>query len=277
MKALGVKVAIDDFGTGYSSLDYLRKIKPDTIKIDKTFINNIKSESEIDKGVIASILFLGKRLDMKVVAEGVEEKDQLEFLKQNECDMIQGFLFSEPVPQEKYEKLIQVGYLKAVQRTKKKTGMRENRKYYRFELPFHIHGKMTIAEVNDQVVQVGSTPVLIENFSLAGIKILSNLKLPVNSNMKFKFEFKVLGEVIEVYGKLRWIEDELQDVYSYGVIFNLNRTLEDNLARLINRMTTLRIKNQAIPNTEFVYDQVTKFFSKENSYVLTFHMAFLNC
>ncbi|QCR30868.1 EAL domain-containing protein [Lysinibacillus sp. SGAir0095] len=263
LKALGVKVAIDDFGTGYSSLDYLRKIKPDTIKIDKTFINNIKSESEIDKGVIASILFLGKRLDMKVVAEGVEEKDQLEFLKQNECDMIQGFLFSEPVPQEKYEKLIQVGYLKAVQRTKKKTGMRENRKYYRFELPFHIHGKMTIAEVNDQVVQVGSTPVLIENFSLAGIKILSNLKLPVNSNMKFKFEFKVLGEVIEVYGKLRWIEDELQDVYSYGVIFNLNRTLEDNLARLINRMTTLRIKNQAIPNTEFVYDQVTKFFSKE--------------
>lgn len=262
LKALGVKVAVDDFGTGYSSLDYLRKIKPDTIKIDKTFISNIRSESEIDKGVIASILFLGKRLDMKVVAEGVEEKEQLEFLKQNECDMIQGFLFSEPVPQEKYEKIIQIGYLKAVQKAKKKDSMRENRKFYRFELPLYIHGKMTIAEVNDQVVQVGSTPVLIENLSLGGIKILSNLKLPVNSNMKFKFEFKVLGEVIEVHGHLRWIEDELQDVYSYGVIFNLNRTLEDHLARLINRMTTLRIKNQPIPNTEFVYDQVTKFFNK---------------
>ncbi|MFC7687954.1 EAL domain-containing protein [Ureibacillus sp. GCM10028918] len=262
LKALGVKVAVDDFGTGYSSLDYLRKIKPDTIKIDKTFINNIKSESEIDKGVIASILFLGKRLDMKVVAEGVEEKDQLEFLKQNECDMIQGFLFSEPVPKEKYEKIIQVGYLKAVQRTKKKSSLRENRKFYRFELPLHIHGKMTIAEVNDQVVQVGSTPILIENLSLGGIRILSNLKLPVNSNMKFKFEFKILGEVIEVYGNLRWIEDELQNIYSYGVIFILNRTLEDHLARLINRMTTLRIKNQPIPNTEFVYDQVTKFFNK---------------
>jgi len=262
LKNLGVKVAVDDFGTGYSSLDYLRKIKPDTIKIDKTFIKNIKSESEIDKGVVASILFLGKRLDMKVVAEGVEEKDQLDFLKQNECDMIQGFLFSEPVPQEKYEKIIQVGYLKAVQKSKKKGSMRENRNFYRFELPFHVHGKMTIAEVNNQVVQVGSTPILIENFSLGGIKILSNLKLPVNSNMKFKFEFKVLGEDIEVHGKLRWIEDELQDVYSYGVLFNLNRTLEDHMARLINRMTTLRITNQPIPNTEFVYDQVTVFFNK---------------
>ena len=262
LKALGVKIAVDDFGTGYSSLDYLRKIKPDTIKIDKTFINNIKSESEVDKGVIASILFLGKRLDMKVVAEGVEDKEQLDFLKHNECDMIQGFLFSEPVPQDKYEKIIQVGYLKAVQRTKKKSSLRENRKFYRFELPLYMHGKMTIAEVNDQVVQVGSTPVLIENLSLGGIKVLSNLKLPVNSNMKFKFEFKVLNEVIEVYGKLRWIEDELQDVYSYGVLFNLNRSLEDHLSKLINRMTTLRINNQPIPNTEFVYDQVTKFFNK---------------
>lgn len=262
LKALGVKVAVDDFGTGYSSLDYLRKIKPDTIKIDKTFINNIKSESEVDKGVIASILFLGKRLEMKVVAEGVEDKEQLDFLKHNECDMIQGFLFSEPVPQEKFEKIIQVGYLKAVQRTKKKSSLRENRKFYRFELPLYIHGKMTIAEVNDHVVQVGSTSVLIENLSLGGIKVLSNLKLPVNSNMKFKFEFKVLNEVIEVFGKLRWIEDELQDVYSYGVIFNLNRSLEDNLSRLINRMTTLRITNQPIPNTEFIYDQVAQFFNK---------------
>lgn len=260
LKALGIKVAVDDFGTGYSSLDYLRKIKPDTIKIDKTFINNIKSESEIDKGVIASILFLGKRLDMEVVAEGVEEKSQLDFLKHNECDRIQGFLFSEPVPKEKYEKIIQIGYLKAVQKSKNKSGLRENRKFYRFELPLHIQGEMTIAEVNDQLVQVGSTPVLIENISLGGLRILSNLKLPVNSNMKFKFEFKVLGEVIEVYGKLRWIEDELQSVYSYGVLFNLNRVLEDHLARLINRMTTLRINNQPIPNTEFVYEQVTKYF-----------------
>ncbi|MDN4494630.1 EAL domain-containing protein [Ureibacillus aquaedulcis] len=262
LKSLGVKVAVDDFGTGYSSLDYLRKIKPDTMKIDKTFISNIKSDSEIDKGVIASILFLGKRLDMKVVAEGVEEKDQLEFLKHNECDMIQGFLFSEPVAKEKYEKMMQVGYLKAVQKSKRKGSLRENRKFYRFELPVHIQGEMTIAEVNDQVVQVGSTPILIENLSLGGIRILSNLKLPVNSNMKFKFEFKVLSEVIEVCGKLRWIEEELPNVYSYGVLFNLNRTLEDHLARLINRMTTLRIKNQPIPDTEFVYDQVTKFFKK---------------
>ncbi|WP_052129933.1 EAL domain-containing protein [Ureibacillus sinduriensis] len=262
LKELGVKIAIDDFGTGYSSLDYLRKIKPDTIKIDQTFINNIKSDSEIDKGVIASILFLGKRLEMKVVAEGVEEKGQLEFLKHNECDMIQGFLFSEPVPKEKYEKMIQVGYLKAVQKSKRKSGMRENRKFYRFELPLHIQGEMTIAEVNDQVVHVGSTPILIENLSLGGIRVLSNLKLPVNSNMKFKFEFKVLGEVIELYGRLRWIEEELPDVYSYGVLFRLNRTYEDYLARLINQMTTLRIKNQPIPNTEFVYEQVSSYFQR---------------
>ncbi|RUL49588.1 EAL domain-containing protein [Lysinibacillus antri] len=264
LKNIGVKVSVDDFGTGYSSLDLLRKIKPDTIKIDKTFIQNIAAQSESDKAVIASILFLGKRLGMQIVAEGVEEVEQLEFLRQNECDIIQGFLFSQPVPQSQYEKIIQVGYLKPQYRAKRKTGLRENRKFYRFELPFHVRGRMTIAEVNNQVVNVGSTPILVANIGLGGVKVLSNLKLPVNSNMKFKFQFKILNEVIEAYGALRWIEDVHPNVYSYGVSFNLNRNLEDKLAKLINRMTTLKIKNEVIPNTEFVYEQVNQYFNSEN-------------
>ncbi|SOC23483.1 PAS domain S-box-containing protein/diguanylate cyclase (GGDEF)-like protein [Ureibacillus xyleni] len=260
LKELGVKVSVDDFGTGYSSLDYLRNIKPDTIKIDKTFTQNINAQSEIDKGVISSVLFLGKRLGMKVVAEGVEEIEQLEFLKQNECDIIQGYLFSPPVPQSKYEKMIQVGYLKPEKRYKKKIGSKENRNFYRLEFPFHVKGRMTIAEVNNQAVNVGSTPILLENMSLGGIKILSNLKLPVNSNMKFEFEFTILNETIRVFGGLRWIDNVHPEVYSYGVSFNLNRSLEDRLAKIINRITTLKIKNEAIPDTDFIYEHAVVYF-----------------
>ncbi|PKC51540.1 EAL-domain-containing protein, partial [Rhizophagus irregularis] len=112
LKNLGIKIAIDDFGTGYASFDLLRKFHPDTLKIDQLFVQNIHHENEMDRGIISSILYLAKTLEMKVVAEGVEEFHQIEFLKQQECDFIQGYLFSPPVSQSEYERLMKIGYLK---------------------------------------------------------------------------------------------------------------------------------------------------------------------
>lgn len=96
---MGIKISIDDFGTGYSSLLYLSKLPITTLKIDKEFISNICNK-EKDNAIILSIIKLGQSLDLDIVAEGVETLNQYEYLKRNSCHIIQGYLFSKPVPPE---------------------------------------------------------------------------------------------------------------------------------------------------------------------------------
>ncbi|MBM7663834.1 diguanylate cyclase (GGDEF)-like protein [Solibacillus kalamii] len=111
LKDLGIRIAVDDFGTGYASLASIRKFKPNKIKIDKIFIDNINNEDKVDNGIICATLNLAKSLEMNVVAEGVEEFEQLKFLKKNDCDVIQGYLFSKPVRKEMFEHIMKAGYL----------------------------------------------------------------------------------------------------------------------------------------------------------------------
>lgn len=99
---LGIHFAIDDFGTGFSSLSYLHRFKVDKLKIDKEFIHDVnqhRHDAEIAKAAIA----LGKSLALTVVAEGVESQEQVDFLLQHECDLLQGFLFGHPVSAEEFE------------------------------------------------------------------------------------------------------------------------------------------------------------------------------
>lgn len=102
---LGIKISIDDFGTGYSSLSYLKDFPFDIIKIDKSFVSNIREDRKTAAITIA-ILKLAHSLDLKVIAEGVETAEELDFLLEHECDEIQGYLFSPPVPAEEFEKLL---------------------------------------------------------------------------------------------------------------------------------------------------------------------------
>ncbi len=96
LQELGVRVSLDDFGTGYSSLNYLTKMPIDTLKIDKSFIDNICT-CEKDAQIAESIIQLAHGLDIKVVAEGVESEDQLAVLRGKHCDIIQGYIFSPPL------------------------------------------------------------------------------------------------------------------------------------------------------------------------------------
>ena len=104
IKKLGISIYIDDFGTGYSSLSYLKKFPIDVLKIDKSFVDDIDSENK--ESLIETILAMGKSLNLKVVAEGVETKEQYEFLKQKECDIIQGYYFAKPMNEEEFIKLL---------------------------------------------------------------------------------------------------------------------------------------------------------------------------
>lgn len=101
---MGIRIALDDFGTGYSSLSYLRKIPINTLKIDKSFIDNIVSSNK-EESIINNIIQMAHTMDLKVVAEGVETKEQLLILKDEKCDYIQGYYFSKPLPASEIEEL----------------------------------------------------------------------------------------------------------------------------------------------------------------------------
>ncbi len=106
VKKMGVRLAIDDFGTGYSSLAQIKHFPVDTLKIDRSFIRNLPKDAE-DKAIARAIISMGRTLGLTVVAEGVEKIEQLNYLRENSCDEMQGYFFSKPVDSLKFAELLQ--------------------------------------------------------------------------------------------------------------------------------------------------------------------------
>jgi diguanylate cyclase (GGDEF)-like protein/PAS domain S-box-containing protein len=104
LQTLGVRLSIDDFGTGYSSLAALKSFPVTRLKIDKSFITDLVT-NENDRAVTTAVISLGQKLNLRVIAEGVETEDQMAFLRENNCDEMQGYHFSRPVPAGEIEKL----------------------------------------------------------------------------------------------------------------------------------------------------------------------------
>ncbi len=108
LRRSGVQVALDDFGTGYSSLSYLRDFPIDALKIDQSFVSEVTSAGE-DTSIVTAVISMARSLGLRVVAEGVETREQLEFLRAHECDEGQGYFFSRPVPPEMFADLLRTG------------------------------------------------------------------------------------------------------------------------------------------------------------------------
>ena len=105
LKKLGIRISLDDFGTGHSSLSYLKRFPLDTLKVDRAFINDVCLDEE-NAAIVRAIIGLGHNLGLKLVAEGVETAGQLQFLRTEGCDLIQGFLMSRAIPAAAFAALI---------------------------------------------------------------------------------------------------------------------------------------------------------------------------
>jgi diguanylate cyclase (GGDEF)-like protein/PAS domain S-box-containing protein len=108
LKAIGVQLAVDDFGTGYSSFSYLRKFPLDALKVDRTFINEISAGTD-NAAILSALISIGKSLKHRVVAEGIETLEQLDFLRRQGCSEGQGYYFSHPVPAARFAEFLESG------------------------------------------------------------------------------------------------------------------------------------------------------------------------
>jgi len=108
LQAMGVRISIDDFGTGYSSLGFLKQFPINTLKIDRSFVKDLAKDAK-DEAIVSAIIVLAHRLGLDVVAEGVETEAELAILRRHQCDRMQGYFFSKPLPAAEIEALLRSG------------------------------------------------------------------------------------------------------------------------------------------------------------------------
>jgi EAL domain-containing protein (putative c-di-GMP-specific phosphodiesterase class I) len=108
LSTIGIRFSLDDFGTGYSSLQYLKKLPLNQLKIDQSFIRDLDTDAN-DKAIVCTIITMAEGLNINVIAEGVETEEQRQYLLDHGCTNYQGYLFSKPIPIEKFEALLKKG------------------------------------------------------------------------------------------------------------------------------------------------------------------------
>ncbi|MGV3488234.1 MAG: EAL domain-containing protein [Tuberibacillus sp.] len=259
LRELGIKIALDDFGTGYSSLKYIKNFPIDTIKIDQTFTRQITKTPHVEM-IIKSLIFMAKGLEMNVVVEGVETIEQLNFLRQQECQEIQGYIFSKPVPEEEFKVLLKKIIIKPKYKSVQ-TIVNNRRKYFRIPLVFPISAHMTLTSIRQKRVELGKTEVLIENIGPGGLRFLSNIQLPIRPDITFQISIELMGHNEIFNGHVVW-KEEVKGIFQYGFQFDMDEKDRDGLIKKLNQLALQQRDNPYLLGCKFIEEDKYSYLKK---------------
>ncbi|MFE7060706.1 EAL domain-containing protein [Sutcliffiella sp. NPDC057660] len=252
LRNLGVKVALDDFGTGYSSMTRLTELEIDVLKVDRSFVKDVETNRK-NAIILESLFVIAKDLDIEVVVEGVETEGQLLFMKQKNCDIIQGYIFSKPVPISPFTDMLEKRKL-LPQKTKAKLPSIERREYFRIDFPNALMGELTVKEIRGKEVQLGQVGIVLENIGPGGMRIISHMQFPVRPDLIVSIRTSILGETRDYIGKIVWKEEGPETYFYYGVEFMVDENERTELTGFLNRVTLQLKDSHTLPQTSIIQE-----------------------
>jgi PAS domain S-box/diguanylate cyclase (GGDEF) domain len=218
----GIQVALDDFGTGFSSLSYLNSFNIDILKIDRSFIKNVMVD-DASTIITRSVIDLAQELKIKLVAEGIENWDQLSYLKDLNCYTGQGFIYNKPMPTWEFEQLLSKEKCMPTELLNAKKEEENKRKFLRIKLPSILEADMSIIEIPGQKFKVGNMRVELKNISSEGLCFSAPIRLPVNNDLTLQFAVPMKGgDETKLFGYPVWAQEVEENLYEYGVEFKYN-------------------------------------------------------
>ncbi len=218
LRDAGIQIALDDFGTGYSSLAYLSSFNIDILKMDSSFIKNLSADYA-STTITRHIINMAHELSLKVVAEGIETMPQLVFLKDLKCKTGQGYIYSKPLPEDMFRKILKKRLVRPEAKEPMVVSDKNKRKYFRVEFKNLLIADMTILELKGKELHVGNTKVLVKNISAGGLCFVTNLKIPVSRDLIMNFTAYLAGKILNIRGYAVWMKEHDKNLYEYGVEF----------------------------------------------------------
>jgi diguanylate cyclase (GGDEF)-like protein/PAS domain S-box-containing protein len=249
MRKLGITIALDDFGAGYSSLNYLRKLPCEIIKIDKSLIRDIHRDKD-NFEIVSSIITLCHKLKKSVVAEGVENEEQLSLLRKLHCNEIQGYIYSKPVAENEYKRFLKEGIGTKVEKAASIPKI-NRREYFRVQLKIPLLADMTIKEFENKIVNIGSIEVFIENIGPGGLCFSSPLKLPVSNDIILLFITEIFSVEWQLKGKIVWQKEMGDNYFLYGMKFILDDVDQMELIKVLNSLQVRLRQKTILPDCRF--------------------------
>jgi len=265
LQSFGIQVALDDFGTGFSSLAHLNSFNIDILKIDGSFIKNILLE-ETSTVITRSIINMARELKIKMVAEGIENWEQLYYLRGLNCYSGQGFLYSKPVPLKEFEKTLAKRKCKPILVDDSPVKPYKNRrKFFRIEFNQLLEADMTVLEIKGKKIKVGNTKVLIKNIGAGGLCFNSNMKLPIETDFILQFKTQLLGKELKVYGCTVWTEEIDDNLFEYGIKFTFDENDRSDIIKELNEVQIKMRNNILFADGSFVSGSAGLYFSAQTT------------
>lgn len=263
LKNKGISFSIDDFGTGYSSLKTLNQLPFDYLKIDRAFIKDLHY-NEGSLQITKTIIQMAHLLNLKVVAEGVDDMKQLSILEKENCDYIQGYLFSKPIHSIEFEKLILKEKISQTSEQKENQSFVNKRKYFRISFIYPLLGTLTVEYLNNKHVNIGSSPILIENMGPGGLCYESQIKFPLNKDFVLGITTTILDHSLSFHGRNVWCKEVDNGIYQYGFEFTMEESERTDLVKLLNKLQVKYKKELIFNDGNFIQvENKAHFFNKK--------------